>query len=108
MLLMTLSSVWVWCYTPLTLKKRAFTGVVMLPNAFETYLREARIDRVTIFRSSPESAWSIYAYGEELPPEVTNALELNERGSPRLWGDLEAAYAFIRKSGFTSLIEIDG
>ena len=45
----------------------------MLPHAFETYLREARIDRVTIFRSTPESAWSIYAYGDELSPEVTTA-----------------------------------
>ena len=68
----------------------------------------SRIDRVTIFRSSPESAWSIYAYGDELSPEVTNALELNERGSLRLWADLEAAYAFIRKSGFRPMIEIDG
>jgi hypothetical protein len=80
----------------------------MLPLAFETYLRDARIDRVTIFRSSPESAWSIHAYGDELAPDVTNALELNERGSPRLWGDLDAAYAFIRKSGFKPMIEIDG
>ena len=80
----------------------------MLPNAFETYLQEARIDRVTIFRSSPDAAWSIYAYGDELSSEVTNALELNERGSPRLWQDLDAAYHFIRRSGFAQMIEIDG
>jgi hypothetical protein len=37
-----------------------------------------------------------------------NMIELNERGDKRLWADLEAAYAFIRKSGYTQVIEIDG
>jgi hypothetical protein len=80
----------------------------MLIQAFDTFLRDGCIDRVTIFRSSVESTWSIYAYGEALPPEVTNAIELNERGSLRLWADLDAAYAFVRKAGFRPMIEIDG
>jgi hypothetical protein len=80
----------------------------MLPKDFEAFVRSGDIERVTIFRPSVDSAWSVYGYGETLPPEVVNMVSLDEMGSKRLWADLDAAYAFIRKSGFSQAIEIDG
>lgn len=80
----------------------------MLPKEFEAFVRSGAIERVTVFRPSPDSAWSIYGYGETLPTETDNMISLDEMGSKRLWADLDAAYAFIRKSGFKQAIEIDG
>lgn len=75
---------------------------------FENHVKQGDIDRVTVFRPARDSAWSIFGYGEGLPSAMINVIELNERGDKRLWADLEAAYAFIRKSGYTQVIEIDG
>lgn len=80
----------------------------MLPKDFEAYVRSGDIGRVTIFRPSIDSARSVYGYGETLPPEVVNLIALDEKGSKRLWADLDAAYGFIRKTGFSQAIEIDG
>ena len=80
----------------------------MLPKEFEALIRNGDIGRVTIFRTNPESAWSVYGYGEALPPDTINHLAINKTGSKRLWSDLDAAYGFIRKSGFKQAIEVDG
>ena len=80
----------------------------MLPKEFEAFIRNGDIDRVTIFRPNPESAWSVYGYGETLPADTINHLAINKTGSKRLWSDLDAAYGFIRKSGFKQAIEVDG
>lgn len=81
----------------------------MIASEFLKHIATADIDRVTIFRPDPASAWSIYGYGETLPPETINAVTLDpSSGSKRLWSDLEAAYKFVRKSGFRQVIEIDG
>jgi hypothetical protein len=80
----------------------------MLASEFITCITQGQIDRVRIYRPNAESGWSIYAYGENLPAHVVKHLTLNEQGSKRLWSDLIVAHAFIRKSGFTSIIEIDG
>ena len=80
----------------------------MLASEFITFITQGQIDRVSIYRLNAESAWSICAYGENLPAHVVNHLALNEQGSKRQWSDLIAAYTFIRKSGFTRMIEIDG
>ncbi len=80
----------------------------MLTSEFVEFIKAGRIDRVTIYRPSAESAWSVYAYGEELPAATVNHLVLNTQGSKRLWSDLTAAHHFIRKSGYTQNIEIDG
>jgi hypothetical protein len=80
----------------------------MLAKELEAFIKEGVIDRMTIDRTDGASAWSICAYGENLPAHVVNHLALNEQGSKRLWSDLIAAYTFIRKSGFTRMIEVDG
>jgi hypothetical protein len=75
---------------------------------FVTHVTEGRIDRVTIFRPSPDAAWSIYGYGETLPEATVNHIVLNEQGSKRLWSDLTAAYQFVRRAGYRQMIEVDG
>lgn len=80
----------------------------MLPKEFETFIARGDIERVTLFRPEAGSAWSIYGYGATLPPETVNMITLDALGSKRLWADLDAAHAFIRKAGFRQLIEIDG
>ncbi len=80
----------------------------MQPAEFVEFIKAGQIDRVTIYRPGADSAWSIYGYGESLPPETVNHIVLNEQGSKRLWADLIAAHHFIRKSGYQQLIEIDG
>jgi hypothetical protein len=80
----------------------------MLASEFAEFVAKGDIDRVTIFRPTGESAWSIYGYGETLPPETINHLAIDKDGSKRLWADLDAAYAFVRKSGFKNTLEIDG
>ncbi len=80
----------------------------MLAGEFAEFIASADIDRAMIFRPTGESAWSIYGYGETLPPETINHLAIDKDGSKRLWADLDAAYAFIRKTGFKQTIEIEG
>lgn len=81
----------------------------MLASEFAKLIASADIVRVTIFRPDPTSAWSVFGYGETLPPETVNAITLDATsGSKRLWSDLDAAYVFVRKSGFRQVIEVDG
>jgi hypothetical protein len=80
----------------------------MLPKEFESFIRSGDIHRVTISRPNVESAWSIAGHGKTLPADVLNTISLDQKGRSRLWADLDAAYGFIRKSGFSKSIEIDG
>ncbi len=80
----------------------------MLAKEFVAFIASGDIERVTIFRPDTGSTWSIYGYGETLPWDTVNMITLDVAGSKRLWADVDAAYTFIRKSGFAQAIEIDG
>lgn len=74
---------------------------------FETLLVDGRVDRITINRMSADNvAWEIIVHGSSLPPTLKNVIELNGNGGQRSWTDLDAAYIFIRKSGYRHAIEI--
>lgn len=74
---------------------------------FEKLVKAGAIDRVTLFRPSPDSTWQVHAYGEGVPPDLNNPIELDGGGGRRSWGDLNTAYAYVRKHGFRPTIEID-
>jgi hypothetical protein len=80
----------------------------MLPKDLVALIEKGFIDQITISRTSPNAAWSVSAYGKSLPTDLVNPIELNAEGSKRLWADLDAAYGFIRKSGFPHPILVFG
>ena len=71
------------------------------------FIAAGDIERITLWRPSPLSAWSVYAYGETLSETTIHHLELNDAGTKRTWSDLDAAYTFVRKSGYHQIIEVD-
>jgi hypothetical protein len=74
---------------------------------FESLITAGNVERVTINRSSPDTGgWEIQVHGDNLLPELKCIIELNGNGGRRSWADLDAAYVFIRKSGFRSAVEI--
>jgi len=80
----------------------------MLPKNLVTFIEQGIVEKMTISRSSPIAAWSVSAYGEVLPTDAINMIELNLEGCQRLWADLDAAYSFVRKCGFRHQILIEG
>jgi hypothetical protein len=74
---------------------------------FEQFVKSGAIERVTLFRPSPDSTWQVHAYGEGVPPDVSNPIELDGGGGRRSWGDLSTAHAYVRKHGYWQIIEID-
>lgn len=80
----------------------------MLPKDLVTLIEQDAIDKVIISRPAPNLFWAVAGYGSTLPHHVVNRVELNGDGCIRLWADLDAAYAFIRKCGFQRAILIDG
>lgn len=80
----------------------------MLPKDLVALIENGIVEKMAISRSSPTAAWSVSAYGESLPTDVVNRIELNSEGSQRLWADLDAAYSFIRKCGFRHQVLIEG
>jgi hypothetical protein len=74
---------------------------------FERLCESAHIECVTINRIISENAgWEVIVNGSGLAVDVKPAIELNGSGSRRSWADLEAAYLFIRKSGYRGLVQI--
>lgn len=80
----------------------------MLPKDLVAQIEKGNIEKMTISRPSPTAAWSVAAFGRALPANVVNRIELNPEGCQRLWADLDAAYGFIRKSGFQQPVVIEG
>ncbi|MDK9725006.1 MAG: hypothetical protein OEL88_08935 [Sterolibacteriaceae bacterium MAG5] len=80
----------------------------MLPKDLVAQIEKGNIEKMTISRPSPTAAWSVAAFGRALPGDVINRIELNVDGCQRLWADLDAAYGFIRKSGFQQPVVIEG
>lgn len=81
----------------------------MLPKDLATLIENGNIEKIIISRASPTAAWwSVSAYGKALPSDLINMIELNREGDQRLWADLDAAYSFIRKSGFQHPVLIEG
>lgn len=80
----------------------------MLPKDLIASIESGIVETMTISRSSPATAWSVSAYGKALPDNVVNRIELNLEGSERLWADIDAAYGFIRKCGFSLPVRIEG
>lgn len=80
----------------------------MLPKDLVALIENGIVEKMAISRSSPTAAWSVSAYGEALPTNAVNRIELNSEGSQRLWADLDAAYSFIRKCGFRHQVLIEG
>lgn len=80
----------------------------MLPKDFVILIEKDLVDRIVIGRSSPTTAWSVSVHGHSLPAGLAPQIELNPEGCTRLWADLDAAYGFVRKSGFPHLIVIEG
>ena len=80
----------------------------MLPKDLVAFIENGVVEKMTISRPSSTVAWTVYAYGQALPTDATNRIELNREGSQRLWADLDAAYSFIRKSGFRDQVLIEG
>lgn len=80
----------------------------MLPKDLVSLIEKGLVERMIISRSSRTAAWAVSAYGRALPGDIVNLIELNLEGSKRFWADLDAAYGFIRKSGFLHPIEIEG
>lgn len=79
----------------------------MLPKDLVRLIDEQRIEQITIGRSAATASWSVCAYGPSLP-RVGHAIALNAEGGTRLWADIDAAYNFIRKSGYHRPIVIEG
>lgn len=74
---------------------------------FQTLCESVHVECVTINRVVSESAgWEILVTGAGLAADVKTAIQLNGSGSRRSWADLEAAYLFIRKSGYRGLVQI--
>jgi len=82
----------------------------MLPKDLVALIENGIVEKMTISKSmsSPTTAWSVSAYGEALPTDAINMIEINLEGCQRLWTDLDAAYSFIRKCGFRHQILIEG
>ena len=80
----------------------------MLPKNLVSLIEQGIIEAITISRPSSNSAWSVSAYGKDMPGDVVNMIELNLEGSTRSWADLDAAYGFIRKCGFPYPVLIEG
>lgn len=80
----------------------------MLPKDLVAFIEEGVVEKMAISRPSSTVAWTVYAYGQALPADAINRIELNLEGSQRLWADLDAAYSFIRKSGFRDQVLIEG
>lgn len=80
----------------------------MLPKDLVAQIEKGNIEKMTISRPSPTAAWSVAAFGNALPGDVVNMIELNSDGCQRFWADLDAAYGFIRKSGFQQQVVIEG
>jgi hypothetical protein len=49
----------------------------------------------------------VHAYGEGIPADISNPIELDGGGGRRSWGDLGTAYSYVRKHGYRQMIEID-
>jgi hypothetical protein len=45
---------------------------------FETLVKSGAIEHVTLFRPSPDSTWQVHAYGEGVPPDVSNPIKIDE------------------------------
>lgn len=78
----------------------------MAPFEFETRIRAGDIDCVTIYRPDPGAPWGVYAYGERLPADTLNAIQLDD-GSRRSWEAVDAALSFIRRHGWRQTVVID-
>ena len=80
----------------------------MLPKELVRLIEEQRVDQITIGRSAITASWSVCAHGTDLPRHLRQVIELNPEGGLRLWADIDAAYSFIRKSGYHRAILIEG
>ena len=80
----------------------------MLPKTLISLIEQGIIEIITISRPSSNDAWSVSASGKTMPGDVANRIELTLEGSTRSWADLDAAYGFIRKSGFPHTVLIEG
>lgn len=84
------------------------TNEQMLPKDLVALIQKGAIEKMIISRPSPNTGWAVSAHGRAVPTDVVGMIELNAEGSKRLWADLDAAYAFIRKCGFPYPVLIDG
>ncbi|GAB1393860.1 hypothetical protein MASR1M60_20240 [Rhodocyclaceae bacterium] len=80
----------------------------MLHKDLIALIEQGIIEKIVIGRPAPNLSWTVAGYGANLPHDIVNRIELNHEGCIRMWADLDAAYAFIRKCGFQRSILIEG
>jgi len=80
----------------------------MLHKDLIALIEQGIIEKIVISRSAPNHSWTVAGFGTALPHDLVNRIELNHEGCIRMWADLDAAYAFIRKCGFQRAILIEG
>ena len=75
----------------------------MFSGDFEIYVKRALISEVRILRFET-GLWSVFTSGRT-PSYKSSFIEL-QRGGLRCWSTLDAAYSFIRNSGFNGPVNV--
>ena len=78
----------------------------MTPQTFAELIAMGAIERVRLQRPTEDAFWEVHAHGAGVPSDTGNALQLDGSSAKRSWADLDSAYTFIRRAGFTGTIEI--
>jgi len=74
---------------------------------FKKFVESGEVDRVVLYVPFGSVSYEVFAYGSDVLCGFGNAL-LGRAGQVRTYTSLDRARAFIRDSGYTGVIEIDG
>ncbi len=74
---------------------------------FKKFIESGEVERVVLFAPFVFTGYEVFVYGSDVLRGFGNAL-LGRAGQVRTYTSLDRARAFIRESGYTGVIEIDG